>query len=97
MSSKHLRGDINYAWPTAEIAVMGPKGAIEVLQSKKISKIEDEAERAEFIKMLKRNTKTSLPILITLQNMVILMMLLNHVIQGSVSSEPCSRLLLKKR
>jgi len=31
MSSKHLRGDINYAWPTAEIAVMGPSGAIEVL------------------------------------------------------------------
>ena len=31
MSSKHLRGDINYAWPTAEIAVMGAKGAAEVL------------------------------------------------------------------
>jgi propionyl-CoA carboxylase beta chain len=31
MSSKHLRGDINYAWPTAEIAVMGAKGAVEVL------------------------------------------------------------------
>ncbi len=31
MGSKHLRGDINYAWPTAEIAVMGPRGAIEVL------------------------------------------------------------------
>lgn len=30
MSSKHLRGDINYAWPTAEIAVMGPKGAVEI-------------------------------------------------------------------
>ncbi|PZX13854.1 acetyl-CoA carboxylase carboxyltransferase component [Breznakibacter xylanolyticus] len=50
MSSKHLRGDINYAWPTAEIAVMGPKGAIEVLQSKKISSIEDPAEREEFVK-----------------------------------------------
>ncbi|MCX6231917.1 MAG: acyl-CoA carboxylase subunit beta [Bacteroidetes bacterium] len=50
MSSKHLRGDINYAWPTAEIAVMGPKGAIEVLKSKQIAAIEDEKERAEFIR-----------------------------------------------
>ncbi len=31
MSSKHLRGDFNYAWPTAEIAVMGAKGAVEIL------------------------------------------------------------------
>ena len=31
MASKHLRGDINYAWPTAEIAVMGAKGAVEIL------------------------------------------------------------------
>lgn len=31
MSSKHIRGDINYAWPTAEIAVMGSKGAVEIL------------------------------------------------------------------
>ncbi|MGH1351653.1 MAG: acyl-CoA carboxylase subunit beta [Methyloligellaceae bacterium] len=31
MSSKHLRGDVNYAWPTAEIAVMGAKGAVEIL------------------------------------------------------------------
>src|SRR5690606_22426476 len=31
MSSKHLRGDINYAWPSAEIAVMGAKGAVEIL------------------------------------------------------------------
>ncbi|MEC9368359.1 MAG: acyl-CoA carboxylase subunit beta [Pseudomonadota bacterium] len=31
MSSKHLRGDVNYAWPSAEIAVMGPKGAVEIL------------------------------------------------------------------
>jgi len=31
MSSKHLRGDINYAWPTAEVAVMGAKGAVEIL------------------------------------------------------------------
>jgi len=31
MSSKHLRGDVNFAWPTAEIAVMGPKGAVEII------------------------------------------------------------------
>jgi methylmalonyl-CoA decarboxylase subunit alpha len=49
MSSKHLRGDINYSWPTGEIAVMGPKGAIEVLQSKKINAIEDVAERLKYV------------------------------------------------
>lgn len=48
MSSKHLRGDLNYAWPSAEIAVMGGKGAIEVLWGSELSKIQDEAERAEF-------------------------------------------------
>jgi len=37
MSSKHLRGDVNLAWPTAEIAVMGPKGAVEILFKKEIS------------------------------------------------------------
>ena len=31
MSSKHLRGDVNYAWPAAEIAVMGSKGAVEII------------------------------------------------------------------
>ena len=49
MSSKHLRGDINYSWPTGEIAVMGPKGAIEVLRNKKISAIEDETERLAYV------------------------------------------------
>lgn len=49
MSSKQLRGDINYAWPTAEIAVMGAKGAIEVLEGRKIKKIENEEERANYI------------------------------------------------
>jgi acetyl-CoA carboxylase carboxyltransferase component len=50
MGSKQLRGDINYAWPSAEIAVMGPEGAVEVLNGKHISQIEDEKERAEYIK-----------------------------------------------
>lgn len=48
MSSKHLRGDINYAWPTAEIAVMGAKGAIEVLYNKKLAEFTDGNERDEF-------------------------------------------------
>jgi propionyl-CoA carboxylase beta chain len=37
MSSKHVRGDVNYAWPTAEIAVMGPKGAVEIIFKKEIA------------------------------------------------------------
>ncbi len=49
MSSKHLRGDLNYAWPTAEIAVMGAQGAVEVLMAKEAKAIEDDAKRAEFL------------------------------------------------
>ena len=49
MSSKHLRGDINYAWPTAEIAVMGPKGAIEILNSKEIAEFTDDQEKEKYI------------------------------------------------
>ncbi|MBN9079597.1 MAG: methylmalonyl-CoA carboxyltransferase [Rhizobiales bacterium 65-79] len=41
MASKHLRGDINYAWPTAQIAVMGAKGAVEIIYRKDI----DDAEK----------------------------------------------------
>ncbi len=44
MSSKHLRGDINYAWPTAEIAVMGPDGAVNVVFKDAISKAKDANE-----------------------------------------------------
>src|SRR5690606_15691204 len=46
MNSKHIRGDINYAWPTAEIAVMGPKGAVEILYRREIAAAEDPAARA---------------------------------------------------
>jgi acetyl-CoA carboxylase carboxyltransferase component len=49
MSSKQLRGDINYAWPSAEIAVMGPKGAIEILEGKQLAKMEDVEKRNAFI------------------------------------------------
>ncbi len=41
MSSKHIRGDFNVAWPTAEIAVMGPKGAVEILFKKEIADASD--------------------------------------------------------
>ncbi|CAN5580857.1 acyl-CoA carboxylase subunit beta [soil metagenome] len=43
MSSKHIRGDLNLAWPTAEIAVMGPKGAVEILFRKDIAESDDPA------------------------------------------------------
>jgi len=47
MSSKHIRGDINYAFPTAEIAVMGPEGAVNIIARKEIEQAENpEAERA---------------------------------------------------
>jgi acetyl-CoA carboxylase carboxyltransferase component len=48
MSCKQLRGDLNYAWPSAEIAVMGAAGAVEVLEGRKLMSIEDPEERAKF-------------------------------------------------
>jgi len=47
MSSKHIRGDINYAWPTAEIAVMGPSGAVEIIFSKEISESQNPEQKAK--------------------------------------------------
>ncbi len=44
MSSKHIRGDANFAWPTAEIAVMGPKGAAEIIFKKEIADSENPEE-----------------------------------------------------
>jgi propionyl-CoA carboxylase beta chain len=41
MNSKHIRGDVNLAWPQAEIAVMGPKGAVEILFRKEIAEADD--------------------------------------------------------
>ena len=50
MSSKHLRGDINYAWPSAEIAVMGPEGAVNIIHRNEIAAAEDpDARRAELV------------------------------------------------
>jgi acetyl-CoA carboxylase carboxyltransferase component len=45
MNSKHVRGDINYAWPTAEIAVMGAEGAVNILFKDEIDKAEDADQR----------------------------------------------------
>ena len=49
MSCKQLRGDANYAWPSAQIAVMGASGAIEVLYGKEVAAISKEEEKAKFI------------------------------------------------
>ncbi len=47
MSSKHIRGDMNYAWPTAEIAVMGAKGAVEIIHRKDLDDPEKIAEHTK--------------------------------------------------
>ena len=50
MSSKHLRADINFAWPTAEIAVMGPEGAVKIVFRKEIAQAEDpQAKQDELV------------------------------------------------
>ncbi len=53
MNSKHLRGDVVLAWPTAEIAVMGPDGAAEILYKDELSGLDDEGRRLK-LKELKR-------------------------------------------
>ena len=47
MNSKHIRGDVNIAWPTAELAVMGAKGAVEIIFKKEIDSSNDPAKREE--------------------------------------------------
>ncbi|MEN9708808.1 MAG: hypothetical protein RIQ68_1216, partial [Pseudomonadota bacterium] len=47
MASKHLRGDVNYAWPSAQIAVMGAKGAVEIIFRQDIGDAEKIAERTK--------------------------------------------------
>src|SRR5687768_10668871 len=50
MSSKHIRADFNFAWPTAEVAVMGPEGAVNIVFRKELEEAEDpEGKRAELI------------------------------------------------
>ncbi|MGQ0601122.1 MAG: acyl-CoA carboxylase subunit beta [Anaerolineales bacterium] len=51
MSSKHIRGDLNFAWPTAEIAVMGPDGAVSIIFRKELAEAADPvARKAELVK-----------------------------------------------
>ena len=45
MSSKHIRGDVNYAWPSAEIAVMGPDGAVNIIARKELEAADDPVQR----------------------------------------------------
>ncbi|MEE9507709.1 MAG: acyl-CoA carboxylase subunit beta [Anaerolineales bacterium] len=50
MSSKHIRGDLNFAWPTAEIAVMGPEGAVNIIFKKELAEADDpEARRKDLV------------------------------------------------
>jgi propionyl-CoA carboxylase beta chain len=60
MSSKHIRGDVNYAWPSAEIAVMGPKGAVEIIFRKEIQAAED-ADKATVKKVEEYREKFANP------------------------------------
>jgi propionyl-CoA carboxylase beta chain len=53
MSSKHLKGDFNYAWPTSEIAVMGAKGAVEIIFRGKNSEDETRSYEEKFANPLK--------------------------------------------
>jgi acetyl-CoA carboxylase carboxyltransferase component len=51
MNSKHLRADVSFAWPTAEIAVMGAEGAVNIVFRKQIAKVADpEKKRADLIR-----------------------------------------------
>ena len=50
MASKHIRTDFNFAWPTAEIAVMGPAGAVNIINRQEIADADDpEAKRKELV------------------------------------------------
>jgi len=55
MSSKHIRGDVNLAWPTAEIAVMGPDGAIEVIYRKELDAAADPKTKSDELKQVYRD------------------------------------------
>ena len=50
MNSKHIRADLNFAWPTAEIAVMGPDGAVNIIFRKELAEADDPvAKKAELV------------------------------------------------
>jgi propionyl-CoA carboxylase beta chain len=58
MSSKHIRTDVNYAWPTAEIAVMGPEGAVNIVYKRELDKAaksaKSDAEKEKIIAALRK-------------------------------------------
>ncbi|MEM3981008.1 MAG: carboxyl transferase domain-containing protein, partial [Ignisphaera sp.] len=60
MSSKHLGADLVIAWPTAEIAVMGPEAAAEIIWRKKLEAIQDPSERESLLKKLAEEYKEKL-------------------------------------
>ena len=55
MASKHIRGDVNLAWPSAEIAVMGPEGAVEIIYSEELKKAAEARKKKEELKDLYRD------------------------------------------
>ena len=71
MASKHIRTDVNYAWPTAEIAVMGPEGAVDIVYKRELEKAENRKRLPERrsksfarglpIPMWRRNGDLSMP------------------------------------
>jgi propionyl-CoA carboxylase beta chain len=59
MNSKHIGGDLNFAWPTAEIAVMGPKGAVEIIYRRQIQQADDpKAKKDAFIEQYRAKFAT---------------------------------------
>jgi methylmalonyl-CoA decarboxylase subunit alpha len=92
MSCKQLRGDLNYAWPTAEIAVMGASGAVEVLHGRKLAEIENPKSGLNSLPRMKKNTPKNLPILTRQQPWVTSTTLLNHAIHGSGLFADCKAL-----
>ncbi len=60
MGSRHLGADYVVAWPNAEIAVMGPEGAVEILYRKELAKIEDPKEKQEFLSKIVKEYKEKL-------------------------------------
>ncbi len=69
MNSKHIRADLNLAWPTAEIAVMGPDGAVNIIFRRELAEAEDpDSQRKELVAEYR---ETSLPIPMSLPSAAI--------------------------
>ena len=61
MSSKHIRSDVNYAWPTAEIAVMGPEGAVDIVYKRELDKAKTPEDRAASAPKKSTSSKSASP------------------------------------